>query len=441
MLSNSCKAMLALSPSPMSRVLVCNGGASTSSCLIGTVNLAGSKCPCLIYGSKERGSSRRRAALASVAGAKEEEVENLRPILKARSEEELLSFVRKEAETGRLPPNVADGLEELFHNYRNAVLQSGVPGANDIILSNMAVVFDRILMDVEDPFKFPPHHVAIREPFDYYMFGHNYIRPLIDFRNSYIGNISVFYEIEQKLLEGHNIVLISNHQTEADPATIGLLIEKKYPHIAEKMVFVAGDRVLTDPLCKPFSMGRNLLCVYSKKRMDDVPELAEEKRRANTRTLKEMTLLLRTGSQLIWIAPSGGRDRPDPNTGEWYPAPFDASSVDNMRRLLEYSNVPGHIYPLALLCYEIMPPPPQVEKHIGERRKISFHGVGLSVAPEMDYNEIAAGCANPEEAKEAYSQALYSSVTEQYDVLKSAIYGYNGLDASNSVVCLSQPWK
>jgi hypothetical protein len=41
-------------------------------------------------------------------------------------------------------------------------------------------------------------------------------------------------------------------------------------------------------------------------------------------------------------------------------APFDASAVDNMRRLLEHSGVPGHIYPLSLLCYEIMPPPQQV---------------------------------------------------------------------------------
>jgi glycerol-3-phosphate O-acyltransferase len=31
-----------------------------------------------------------------------------------------------------------------------------------------------------------------------------------------------------------------------------------------------------------------------------------------------------------------------------------------MRRLLEHSGVPGHIYPLSLLCYEIMPPPQQV---------------------------------------------------------------------------------
>ncbi|XLU20118.1 hypothetical protein S245_056184, partial [Arachis hypogaea] len=55
---------------------------------------------------------------------------------------------------------------------------------------------------------------------------------------------------------GHNIILISNHQTEADPAVIALLIEKKAPHLAENMTYVAGDRVVTDPLCKPFSIGR-----------------------------------------------------------------------------------------------------------------------------------------------------------------------------------------
>ncbi|XLT13713.1 hypothetical protein HN51_059403, partial [Arachis hypogaea] len=71
---------------------------------------------------------------------------------------------------------------------------------------------------------------------------------------------------------GHNIILMSNHQTEADPAVIALLIEKKAPHLAKNMTYVAGDRVGTNPLCKPFSFGRG-------------------------------------GSQLIWIAPSGGKVR------------------------------------------------------------------------------------------------------------------------------------
>jgi len=54
-------------------------------------------------------------------------------------------------------------------------------------------------------------------------------------------------------------------------------------------------------------------------------------------------------------------------------APFDSSAVDNMRRLLEHAGVPGHIYPLSLLCYEVMPPPQQVLYFI------SAHGTCLSI--------------------------------------------------------------
>ncbi|KAL4326273.1 hypothetical protein GQ457_11G020700 [Hibiscus cannabinus] len=375
-------------------------------------------------------------------------------VIESRTEQELLSGIREEVEAGRLPPNVAAGMEELYQNYRNAVFQSGHPAAVEIALSNMAVAFDHMLLDVEDPFVFEPYHKALREPFDYYMFGQNYIRPLIDFRsflkiqdalcrrdlqffnvitlfckprNSYVGNLSLFYEIEEKLKQGHNVVLISNHQTEADPIIISLLLEKTNPQLAESMIYVAGDRVIIDPLCKPFSMGRNLLCVYSKKHMYDIPELAEMKRKANTRSLKELALLLRGGSKVVWIAASGGRDRPDPLTEEWYPAPFDSASVDNMRRLIEHSGVPGHIYPLALLCYDIMPPPRQVEKEIGEKRIITFYGAGLSVAPEITFPEIAAACEKSE-AKGAYTQALYKSVNEQYNVLESAIHGKQAME-------------
>ncbi|PPR88465.1 hypothetical protein GOBAR_AA32225 [Gossypium barbadense] len=326
-------------------------------------------------------------------------VEHSRTFVEARSEQELLSGLRKEVDAGRLPPNVAAGMEEVYQNYRNAVFQSGDAAAVGVVLSNMTVAFDHWLLDVEDPFVFEPYHKALREPFDYYMFGQNYIRPLIDFRNSYVGNLSLFYEIEEKLKQGHNVVLISNHQTEADPIIISLLLEKTNPHIAENMIFVAGDRVITDPLCKPFSMGRG-------------------------------------GSKIVWIAASGGRDRPDPFTEEWYPALFDSSSVDNMRRLIEHSGTPGHVYPLALLCYDIMPPPRQVEKEIGEKRIITFHGAGLSIAPQISFPEIAAACEESE-AKDAYSQALYKSVSEQYNVLKSAIHGKQGLEASTAGQILS----
>ncbi|CAN1334054.1 Glycerol-3-phosphate acyltransferase, chloroplastic [Linum perenne] len=384
--------------------------------------------------------------------------------LDAKSEEDILSGIKKEAEAGRLPSIIAAGMEELYHNYKNAVkiyaqtfelhafidclgqtcsellvLQSGHPNAAEIVLSNMSLVLDRVFVDVEDAFVFSPYHKALREPFDYYEFGQNYIRPLIDFRNSYVGNVSIFSEIEEKLQQGHNVILMSNHQTEADPAVIALLLETTNRHISENLIYVAGDRVLTDPLCKPFSMGRNLFCVYSKKHMLDVPELVEMKKKANIRSLKEMAMLLRNGSQIVWIAPSGGRDRPDPVTGEWHPAPFDTSSVDNMRRLADNSGAPGHIYPLALLCSDIMPPPPKVEKEIGEKRVIAYSGTGLSVGKEIKFHEIASAYENPEQAKEAYTKALYDSVSEQYNVLQSAVQGKHNV--SSPEVSLSQPWS
>ncbi|KAL6579136.1 hypothetical protein OROMI_009352 [Orobanche minor] len=238
--------------------------------------------------------------------------------------------------------NLSSGFGSLW------VFGSGHPNGSEIVLSNMAVVLDRIFLDVLDPFQFEPYHKAIREPFDYYMFGQKYIHPLLDFRTSFLGNMSLFDEIEKKLEQGENVILISNHQTEADPAVLALLLESNNPIIAENM------------------------------------------------GLLEMVVLLRGGAKIIWIAPSGGRDRPHPVTKEWYPAPFDASSVDNMRRLAEHAGTPGHVYPLAILCHEIMPPPPQVEKEIGERRVISFHGVGLSVAPSINYHEFTSALEDQE---------------------------------------------
>ena len=52
-----------------------------------------------------------------------------------------------------------------------------------------------------------------------------------------------------------------------------LLLEARFPDLATDVIYVAGDRVVTDPLCKPFSMGRNLFCVHSKKHMGDDPEV------------------------------------------------------------------------------------------------------------------------------------------------------------------------
>ena len=83
--------------------------------------------------------------------------------------------------------------------------------------------------------------------------------------------------IQQALDRGENVVLMGNHQSEGDAAFIPLLTEVSHPGLGESITYVAGDRVVTDLLCKPFSMGKNLLCVHSKKHMDDDPALKSAK--------------------------------------------------------------------------------------------------------------------------------------------------------------------
>ncbi|PWA46340.1 glycerol-3-phosphate O-acyltransferase, chloroplast [Artemisia annua] len=66
----------------------------------------------------------------------------------------------------------------------------------------MSLALDCILSNVKDPFEFLLYHEAIREPFNYYMFVQNYIRPVINFRESFVGNIFLFYQMEEQLKKG-----------------------------------------------------------------------------------------------------------------------------------------------------------------------------------------------------------------------------------------------
>ena len=49
-------------------------------------------------------------------------------------------------------------------------------------------------------------------------------------------------------------------------------------------------------------------------------------------------LSFRGGSKIIWIAPSGGRDRPDPITNQWFPVRYillicyDMETVGDFRK-------------------------------------------------------------------------------------------------------------
>jgi glycerol-3-phosphate O-acyltransferase len=137
-------------------------------------------------------------------------------------------------------------------------------------------IVELVAAQVQCPYQFAPYHKQIRSPFDYYEFGLELIRPLVDMKASSLGGRSNICNIEEHLAQRHNVILLANHQIEADPQAISLLLEDEFPDTGRQMIFVAGERVLTDPLASPISMGRNLLCIYSKRYIDHPPELKQK---------------------------------------------------------------------------------------------------------------------------------------------------------------------
>ena len=109
--------------------------------------------------------------------------------------------------------------------------------------------------------------------------------------------------------------------------------------------------------------------------------------------MKTMQQLMTDGGKCIWVAPSGGRDRPS-DDGKYEVAPFDSKSIEMFRLMsakadgtatsgqprgnleppraisshLRQADRPTHFYPLSMFTYPICPPPTTVGGEIGARR-------------------------------------------------------------------------
>jgi glycerol-3-phosphate O-acyltransferase len=366
--------------------------------------------------------SARSPKVATTARAAEAQAS---PFSAVDSEEALFAILKAGAGSGQVPPRLIGAVSELYTNYKAAIMGSGLEGADEAFVARvMASVCERVLMQLNPAaaYTFPSFHERILEPYNYYNFGQRYIRGLIDFTTSMLGNEAGFKEVEQQLKNGENVVLLANHQTEADPAVFALLLEAAFPDLATDVIYVAGDRVVTDPLCKPFSMGRNLFCVHSKKHMGDDPEVKAEKMATNRKTLRAMQNALNEGGKLLWIAPSGGRDRAvDEKSGENIPDPFDPSAVELMRALITKAKPAGHLRPFAMYSYKIMPPPKVVKQDIGEERLVFHAPVGISLGEELDVESILAGIEDKEERQKRLAEAAFQQTTDEYYQLVDAI--------------------
>ncbi len=294
---------------------------------------------------------------------------------------EFLLKVKEYSDKGWIDKKIVHALQQFYESYKQSLEDHGLS-----IAQSMPCFFsflEQLKQQQEKPFVFEPYHEQIRAPFDYYAFGLEFLKPLVDMSISSLQGENNVREIISHLSKGHNVILLANHQTEADPQAISILLEKIDPDFAAKMIFVAGERVVTDPLAVPFSMGCNLLCIYSKRYIDHPPEDKLKKQMHNKRTMELMSALLKEGGKCIYVAPSGGRDRRN-GKGVVEVAPFDPQSIEMFYLMARKAAHPTFFYTLALATYDLLPPPETIQVELGEARKAKRGGIHLAFGPVVD---------------------------------------------------------
>ena len=327
--------------------------------------------------------------------------------------EKLIEKLEQLALSKALPEKVPHIFREFLESYEQVLIDHDEDPENYIGIFDTFI--DLVKEEFRHPFKFEPYHKKIREPVDYYQFGLDFLRPLVDLPRSSLSGTENLETIAALLKKKENVILFANHQIEADPQAISVLLEKTHPEIGEEMIFVAGTRVTTDPLAVPFSMGRNLLCIHSKKYIDHPPEEKHEKQMHNKRTMDRMVDLLNEGGHIIYVAPSGGRDRAN-SAGIVEVAPFDPQSIEMFYLMARKGKAPTHFFPLALSTYHLLPPPETTEVELGEARTTRGGAIHLHFGKEVDMNHFpgAEKATDKKDLRRIRADYLWNCVNKAY---------------------------
>ncbi|MBS0616126.1 MAG: 1-acyl-sn-glycerol-3-phosphate acyltransferase [Verrucomicrobia bacterium] len=316
---------------------------------------------------------------------------------------------------GEITEKIAALLSEFYKSYNASLIAHHIDPAP--FATYFLTYLDLIKLQLKTPFVFQPFHRRVLHPFDYYKFGIEFMRPLVDEKLSHVHGKKNLQEVENHLKKGSNVVFLANHQIEADPQAISILLDPLFPTIAPEMIFVAGERVITDPLAVPFSMGRSLLCIYSKRYIDNPPEKKAAKQAHNKKTMQLMSHLLKEGGKCIYVAPSGGRDRPGAD-GKIEPAPFDAQSIEMFYLMAQKAKTPTYFYPMALSTYDLLPPPETIQVELGEVRTTQRGAIHLAVGPVIDMEHFP-GCEDPDkhERRQRRAHFIWNQVYKDYTTI------------------------
>lgn len=328
-----------------------------------------------------------------------------------------LEKLQKYYEEGLFSKELRHTCEVFFLQFEEALAQAEKdPASMSSIFSDY---LDLVAQQLRSPYPFEPFHSAIREPYDYYQFGSSVVRPLMDREKSTLHSPTILGQIAAQIAQGDNVIFLSNHQTEPDPQVLSIMLQEEYPRLAEDLIFVAGHRVTTDPFSVPYSLGRNLVCIHSKKYINQPPEQRAEKQDHNRRAMKQLGERLQEGGCCIWVAPSGGRDRPD-ETGQLQIAPFDPQSLEMFRLLALQSGRPTHFYPLALYTYDLLPPPDRVSVELGEPRTPKTTPVHLYFQNEVDLS-MAPEEMDKRSLRQWRADHVHHLVCEAYDHIRQLL--------------------
>jgi len=282
--------------------------------------------------------------------------------------------------------------------------------AEELLSTYLSLVVEQL----GEPFQFSGYHEAERWPLDIYRLGQDLFNPLIDRENSTLGGVENLEEIERDIKAGSNVIFLANHQSEMDPQIICSFLEARGSKLGEKLICIAGHRVVEDPLVAPLSRGRNLLCVWSKRYLDFPPERKAEKLQHNFRTLRTLEKILKEGAAFVYVAPSGGRERPD-ESGKIEVARFDPDSIEMLALIANKAKTPTCFYTLAISSYAIMPPPDEVKVEIGEERKTTFHPAHLFFGKKVDMDAWPA--PTKLERRELRAQGIWQQLVADYKLL------------------------
>jgi len=312
-----------------------------------------------------------------------------------------------------IPQKYVEIFREFTNNYQKVLLQYKKDPNHyiDFFFTFVALIKEQF----QHPYQFQPYHQKIRAPFDYYKFSLDFIRPLIDFAHSTVKGVEYLNKIERLLKQGNNVIIFANHQTELDPQAMILLLEHSHPTFSERLIFVAGTRVTTDPIAIPFSMGCNLLCIYSKKYMHNTPEEKHKKQMHNKRTMTHMVTLLSQGGHAIYVAPSGGRDRAN-TEGTVEIAPFDSHNLEMFYLMAQKAQSSTYFVPLALSTYHLLPPPLSTDTEIGERRTTRGGTIHLSFGDFIDMANFPGKerAIDKKEERQIRSEYIWNLIKTRY---------------------------